>query len=122
MSMKKSCIVWNLFFEDTSTIIFGTSDSNETAIDLANQCPVLKRIEAKGIELSFEEAARLPTSLNHLELEQGAISADQFIGLVKLLGLSELSIHSATFDSEARNAIRSACPKCKLAFISGNVQ
>ena len=101
-------------FPNTRSIHFGSFDSVETAIWLTQQCPKLKFVKTNGYPLGFNDAMRLPRSIEWFVVEQGSISADDFAKLALELELKELKINLSNFTDEEVEEIRAAVPDCRV--------
>jgi len=104
----------NSVFPNTNSIIFGSFDSRETAIWLTQQCPKLGFVKTNGFPFEYSDAMQLPKSLTWLVIEQGAISADEFVELIQHLELSNLQIISSSFEDHEIEKIRAANRDCRL--------
>lgn len=104
----------NSVFPSTSSIMFGSFDSSETAIWLTKQCPKLNFLKTNGYPIEFSDAMQFPKSLRWLVIEQGTITADEFVELVRHLELGTLKIISSSFEDHEIEKIRAADRDCKV--------
>lgn len=80
----------------------------------ANSCPYLREVDTNGYALTFDEAMRLPESIEHLEIDQHSISASEFGQLIRHLKLTLLLINSCTFHKDEIEEIEGVDPRCQV--------